>query len=1665
MIFKTLPATVLFLFALVVCCLFGATLVAQAQTDPMNRTGGSGEDPLSRNFNWSVPLANLSGRAGLDLGLSLSYNSLATWRKSGTQISFDNDHGNPSPGFRLGFPVIQAPYLSAETGKQTYLLISPDGSRKELRQVGSTALYESADSSYLLLDSASMTLKTTDGTQLSFALQGSDYQCTKIKDRNGNFITINYVSGRIDTVVDTLARTVKFNYDVSNLLTSISQVWTVNGLPATRYWARFTYSNLTISTNFTGLTNLGPQNGAIIKVLTRVTLIDDSRFDFDYTTWGQVWKIRNSAADGHLLNYRSYDLPLNNSIAQTDCPRFTQRRDWAENWNRTGSVGPALLPTGAEQEVVTTFAAPTSTSWTLPDGTPQTGMRAQVTSPDGTYNQIYFPGSAGSSGWHRGLSSLVETYDSGNTRQRQSVTTWTQDNTALSYILNPRVTETNVYDPAGNRARTRVTYQTVSLPDGTGCKLPQDVFEYQANATTVLRRTHTDYNLNSPYTTRRIIGLVSDRTLYGVDPVTQVETLTSKVGFLYDETGSIYGNDLPVQHDNTGYTSAFVAGRANLSSVKRYDVTNTTLFVTSRWKYNTAGGVVASIDPLNHQTSVDYDDSFSDGNNSRNTHAYPTTVTDADGFASAAQYNFDFGAVTRTQGPPPAGHSTGAIKHFIYDSMSRIEKVAIEFNGDTDYSYVRFTYPTSQNRVDTYATIQDGLGESHSFKVSDGHGRLIASASDHPGSVGGFSGQLTLFDTMGRAVKTSNPTETNASGSHLQWVAAGDDASASWRYTQQTYDWKGRPLVTTNTDTTTKAASYGGCGCAGGEVVTVTDEGTLSGGVAKKRQQKIYADVLGRTVKTEVLNWNGAGAFGTGGTVYSAVVNFYNSRDQVTSVKQYVGAATGDGSCPSGTCQQTTMTYDGHARLKTQHVPEQNAGTFTTYNYNSDDTVSSVADARGATQTLTYNARHLVTGISYTPPAGITDTPNVAFAYDAAGNRTSMTDGIGSTTYAYNQLSRMTSETRSFTGLAGSFTLTYAYNLAGELTSLTDPFGALVGYNYDRTGRLSGVTGSGFAGVSTYASSAQYRAWGAIKSLSYGNSKTLAVGYNGALQPTSYEVPGVLKKSYQYYNDGKLKFTQDQLITNSKYDRSYEYDHMGRVTKALSGAEARGQGPTEDRPYNETLTYDALEHLTAKEAYVWDGYDTTGVQTFTNNRVQGWIYDADGRGLSTSIGYYTYDAAGRVISFGDDDPFKTEQLFNGDGGRAKTIARRYDEGLADFVTEKITYYLTSTVLGGELVTELSEQGVKERTLVRTGGSVLASQVVAGGVSSVVWEHADSSGASRRTTNASGQIWSGSLELDAVGANAGLAKPFTWTVPDKLGLPVIYPEIVDMITNPGGGCVADGMSIPCAMVNNNNSLECPDGNCGPRNVYNPLTKTKQLTPLTQNRNNGQLGYWPNGSSGPGVVIGSSGSPTWVTVSTEASSAYVWRWICYGGQCEFAPEPTAYGGNSYFVQTGFNSHTLSLPQQRSDLKGASKVPDINIKREYLTPCVQRYLSKFFGGQSLAGIEIQRDYLPPIAPNDARAFTNTGSLISFNKGEYQPNTKRGIELIGHEVAHNFQARKYGDAIFATLYLGDSAALLYQFKNLDMAYLGNRFEREAFALQAEIERDLAKNGNPCPP
>ncbi|HEU4835592.1 MAG TPA: discoidin domain-containing protein, partial [Pyrinomonadaceae bacterium] len=1145
-----------------------------SRLDPLNATGGGGENPLSQNFNWNVPLVSLPGRAGLDLNLALSYNSLV-WTKNNSFISFNEDNGWPGPGFRLGFPVIQQLHYNGETGKYGFILISPDGSRTELRQVGTSVFFEAADSSHLLLDTSDMTLRAADGTQLSYQLIGNQFNCTQIKDRNGNLITTEYVAGRLDKVIDTLGRQIKFNYDGAGLLTSITQTWN-QGQPnqASHKWAEFAYTDTTIQTNFVNLTVSGPANNTTIKTLSKVTLADDSHFDFSYTSWGQVWKVAYIASDNvnHVLNYRAYNLPgspLQPTSAQADCPRFTERRDWVKYWN--GDVDGTVA---TNEEAVTTFSGPVNDTWTMPgDSQSVTGKYAQVTLPDGTVNKTYFLDSSGTPRWGRGLPALVETSSGGNW-QRKVKTTWTQDNTSVDYPLNPRVIETNVYDPAGNRARTEITYEQFTFANNLSCSLPKDLKEYAGDAATVLRTTRTNYNTSTTYTDRRILVLPSEELLYDG---TVSGTLMSKTEFSYDESGSIPTNDAPSQHD-ANYHWTFLA-RGNLTRVRRYDVSNLSQSTSTTMKYNTAGAVVSSKDASDHQVLISYADSYSDGNNSRGTLAYPTTFTDADGYSSTTKYSFDFGGVTYKRTPQPNSTSNaGPEQSFAFDSIGRLQQVTNLVNN----AYTRFVYVASQLKVERYTTIESGLGESLSFQVVDGVGRTIASASDHPGSTGGYSGQKFVYDVMGRVIKTSNPTETSASGTPFQWNTVGDDASAGWIYTQQTYDWKNRPRVTTNQDGTTKTILYAGCGCAGGQVTTLSDEGTIDGGIAKRRQKKIYSDVLGRTVKTEYLNWEG-------GSVYSATVQTYNARDQVTLIRQYAGPEG------SGTYQDTTMDYDGYGRLKQRHVPEQDENLVTTWAYNADDTLQSVTDARGASTHFSYNSRHLLTSVAWSVPelSPIPTPATVTYAYDGAGNRTSMMDGLGTVVYEYDSLSRLRSETRTLTGVSnpdsadGKFKLSYDYNLAGQLRKITDASNVSINYGHDVAGRVNSVTGSDslYANVTQYAGAFSYRAWGALESMTDGTNTVTSRTYNSRLQTQQF-VLGNITQNYSYFNDGRIKFVQN--LPDSHFDRSFSYDQQARLVSAMSGGAARQDAGSV--PYQETFGYDVFSNLNARLTSTWNQY-------------------------------------------------------------------------------------------------------------------------------------------------------------------------------------------------------------------------------------------------------------------------------------------------------------------------------------------------------------------------------------------------------------------------------------------------------------------------------------------
>ena len=377
---------------------------------------------------------------------------------------------------------------------------------------------------------------------------------------------------------------------------------------------------------------------------------------------------------------------------------------------------------------------------------------------------------------------------------------------------------------------------------------------------------------------------------------------------------------------------------------------------------------------------------------------------------------------------------------------------------------------------------------------------------------------------------------------------------------------------------------------------------------------------------------------------------------------------------------------------------------------------------------------------------GVAATANDSFGYDAAGHRTSMSDGLGSVTYNYNNLAQLTSETRNFTGV-GSYALTYGYNLAGELASITNPWSAQVSYVYDKAGRATAVNGSGYMGVSSYASAMTYRAFGSLKGMNYANGRSLSTAYDNRLRPTTWNVANVLGYNYDYFNEHTGRVTYAQNIQDATLDRSYEYDQAGRLAISHSGAEARahaysGQWGTQDGPYSQGYDYDVWGNVTHK--YGWGGEVQGGTAgqssdiyySYTGNRRNGFSYDAAGN-LTNDIGQnFTYDVTGQQTA---STYTNLQNSYDGDGLRVK----RTEDGLPQ------TYYLRSSVLGGQVAAEIIWTGIIwqwNRGYVYLGSQILAVQQ--GGVN---WMHEDPVTKSKRVTNSSGAIVS-TIELDPWGAD-------------------------------------------------------------------------------------------------------------------------------------------------------------------------------------------------------------------------------------------------------------------------------------------------------------------------
>ena len=592
--------------------------------------------------------------------------------------------------------------------------------------------------------------------------------------------------------------------------------------------------------------------------------------------------------------------------------------------------------------------------------------------------------------------------------------------------------------------------------------------------------------------------------------------------------------------------------------------------------------LVKRIDPLTNTTEYGYDADLN-----------LTSVKDARLHTTTMSYDARGNLLTRT---PPAPFIFD--EEFSYDPQNNVLTARDGRGYTTSYGYDASGNLTSTTEPGTVVTlygrdptnglltsITDPRGKTTLFQY-DADGNLERTTTPD-GSVG-----TAVYDASGR-MSSSVEARGNAPG------ADPDDYRTS--YTHNEAD-----QVLTVTDPLQHTTSYTYDGV--GNLRTVTD--------AKSRTTEYRYDAADHLDKVIAPD--------------PAVVTDYDY-DGVGNL--HLRTAPGN--------RVTTYEYDDANRLASVLT---SAAQLWTYGYDENGNRSQAVDAAGNATPADpddgktiygYDNLNRLTSIDYSDA-----TPDVAFAYDGNGNRTSMTDGAGTVAYDFDSRDRLTAVTR------GPDAFAYEYDDANRLTKRTYPGGRVSDYTYWDDGELQTVTSNGL--TTSYAYDKAGRLTATSLPSANGYVETRAYDRAGRLATVTNARSGSTLSSASYLYDevgNPTQVTTQDGITTYGYDLTF--DRLTDVCFAAGcpnpsdpqihyGYDPVGNRTSEVRPEGTTTyTYDAnlsdeLVSTSGPGGTVAYEYDADGNQTRAGTRT--FSYDLAGRPVTTSEGSstiaYSYDGDG-----------------------------------------------------------------------------------------------------------------------------------------------------------------------------------------------------------------------------------------------------------------------------------------------------------------------------------------------------------------------------------------------------------------------------------------------------
>jgi RHS repeat-associated protein len=482
----------------------------------------------------------------------------------------------------------------------------------------------------------------------------------------------------------------------------------------------------------------------------------------------------------------------------------------------------------------------------------------------------------------------------------------------------------------------------------------------------------------------------------------------------------------------------------------------------------------------------------------------------------------------------------------------------------------------------------------------------------------------------------------------------------------------------------------------------------------------------------------------------------------------YAYDAGGNLSAVTQGVQTRTNTYDGLGRVTSYSIPETTptgGSQQTTYLYyttsggtlcsGDPSAVCRRTDARGVITTYSYDALNRPTQISYNVGStGVPSTSTVSYAYDSGGSSayaigrlTSMTDGVGSESYTYDQIGRVT-QVQKVIGSA-TYTTGYAYNAGSQLSQITYPSGStVVVQSYDAIGRLCsvGASSSSCTSGTRYAYGFTYNAPQQVTGFTYANGVAANFGYSASrLQMTSlaYSKSSTTLFGLNYYygydsnycptgatgNNGQIQCIKDTV--QSVRSTSYNYDSLGRLS---TGATAGGSSAYPQWGFS--WTYDRYGNRTNQNVTAGSGPGPSpSVSTSTNQIVSlggvNFSYDANGNLTQDDLFQYTPDAENHVVTLKNSTGTAIAQYaYDGNGLR---VEKCLTTSTCSSATSATVYIFS----GSKVIAEYDNgaaPSLPTRQYIYAGGQLLATMTSSGSQ----YHHRDHLSA-RLTTDSSGSI--------------------------------------------------------------------------------------------------------------------------------------------------------------------------------------------------------------------------------------------------------------------------------------------------------------------------------------